>query len=171
MNKKDNYILLIIVIIILVSLLGIIYFSDKDKTLDDNNSKVIYKLVNDYSRFFTVNSCVYKYISYLSSKNTNSLLKVLDKEYIDSNNINENNIFDVLPNISGNYSFVSKKMYYNQVSDNYYIYYVYGYTEEDITDEIGHKEYYYFKVNFDQKNNTFSIVPIDSTFFEGVQNG
>ena len=170
MKKKDNHIILIIIVVILISILGIISFSDKDEE-DVSNKNVNYNIVVDYSRFFTVNSCIYKYFSYLSSKNYDNLFKVLDSEYIEKNSLNEDNILDFLPDLDGNYTFVSKKMYYQKVNDDYYIYYVYGYAEEDTNDKIGDKSYYYFKVNFDQKNSIFSITPINSNIFEEVSNG
>ena len=62
-------------------------------------------------------------------------------------------------------------MYYEKINNSYYIYYVYGYIEEEVIDGIGKKEDYYCQINFDENNGTFSIIPIDSTFFSEVQNG
>ena len=46
----------------------------------------------------------------------------------------ESNIYNYLPNLNGNYSFVSKKIYYEKKDDNYFKYYVYGYIEQDLID-------------------------------------
>lgn len=171
MVKKKDYTFLIIICVILFSILGLLYLENESDNVKEDEIKVKYYLLNDYSRFFTVNSCIYKYFSYLSSKDIDSLLKILDYKYIEDNKIDKNNIFDYLPNIDSYYSFVSKKMYYQKINDNYFSYYVYGYAEEDINSGIGNKSYYYFKVDLDQENSTFSITPIDSNLFEEVSNG
>lgn len=169
MEKKKDYTLLIIICLILFSIVGLLYFNKSED--EEQVEKTKYVILNDYSRFFTVNSCVYKYIQYLSNKNYDNLFKVLSKEYINDNNLNESNIYNYLPNLNGNYSFVSKKIYYEKKDDNYFKYYVYGYIEQDLIDSIGSKEYYYFLVNYDQKGNVFSITPIDKVAFDEVENG
>ena len=58
-----------------------------NKTVNNNKESGKINLLSDYSRFFTVNSCIYKYISYLQSKYTDSLMKVIDVNYIINNNI------------------------------------------------------------------------------------
>ena len=169
MEKKKDYTLLIIICLILFSLVGLLYFNKSED--EEQVEKTKYVILNDYSRFFTVNSCVYKYIQYLSNKNYDNLFKVLSKEYINDNNINESNIYNYLPNLNGNYSFVSKKIYYEKKDDNYFKYYVYGYIEQDLIDSIGNKEYYYFLVDYDQMDNVFSITPINKIVFDEVENG
>lgn len=169
MGKKKDYTLLIIICLILFSIVGLLYFSKSED--EEQIEKNKYVILNDYSRFFTVNSCVYKYIQYLSNKNYDNLFKVLSKEYINDNNINESNIYNYLPNLNGNYSFVSKKIYYEKKDDNYFKYYVYGYIEQDLIDSIGNKEYYYFLVDYDQMDNVFSITPINKIVFDEVENG
>ena len=169
MGKKKDYTLLIIICLILFSIVGLLYFSKSED--EEQIEKNKYVILNDYSRFFTVNSCVYKYIQYLSNKNYDNLFKVLSKEYINDNNLNESNIYNYLPNLNGNYSFVSKKIYYEKKDDNYFKYYVYGYIEQDLIDSIGNKEYYYFLVDYDQMDNVFSITPINKIVFDEVENG
>lgn len=169
MEKKKDYTLLILICIILLCVLSLFYlYNDKD-----NNSKEDkrdnYVLLKDYSRFFTINSCIYKYFSYLSNKDTDSLLKVLDSNYLLENNINSDNIYTKTLDLNSYYSFISKKIYYKKL-DNYYIeYFVYGYTEEENNYESV-KDYYYFKVVFDENNSTFNIAPINSELFKEVSN-
>ena len=172
MEKQNNNIKLIIICVVLVIVLGLLYLykgDKKDKTVDEK--EISYNLLEDYSRFFTVNSCIYKYFSYLSSKDTDSLLKVLDKKFIDSNNINEDNIFEKTLDLNAYYSFTSKKIYYKVLTEGYIEYYVFGYAEEENLNSDRIKDDYYFIVVFDEKNSTFSITPIDSELFEEVRNG
>jgi len=169
-NKK-RYILL--VILCLLFIFSIFLFNLKNK---DNNEEIIYdgnkvKLLSDYSRFFTVNSCVYKYITYLQSKNVDSIIKVLDEEYKNTKNINSSNVLENVENLSGNFSFVSKKIYYENI-DNYNIkYYVYGYLTEDTIDGYGEKLDRYYVVLFDTKKNIFTITPYNEFNFKEVTNG
>ena len=170
-TKKKNYTLLIVFIVILLCVLGLLYLEHNKESKEKPVENKKYLLLQDYSRFFTIDSCIYKYFQYLSSKNTSNLLKVLDDEYKKTNNINNDNIYDYLPDLDGEYTFSSKKIYYEKINDNYFTYYVYGYAQEELLDSIGNKDYYYFKVNYDQKNTIFSISPIDSNLFEEVSNG
>jgi len=167
-KKKDNYIVLIIICIILLSIVGIMYFDDND--LGNNNFKeneII--LLDDYSRFFTINSCVYKYISFITSKSTDNILEVLDSDYIKNNNITKDNIYNHIGELKGNYSFSAKKIYYQEQNKNFIKYYIYGYLIEDIMGTNGKKEDYYIIVNLDLENELFSVSPYDGKIFkEGI---
>ena len=172
--KKDNKVILLIIFVLLV-FAGLALYNYRNS--NNSNEEVIkeneeYKLLNDYSRFFTVNSCVYKYIQYLQKEDFDSLFKVLDNDFVNNANISSNNIYNYLPNISdGIYNFVSKKIYYTKVNDSYITYYVYGYMVEELMDSVGVKEYYTYKVNLDTSNQTFSIAPYNGDLFEEELNG
>ena len=163
--KKDNYILLIIIAAILISVLGIMYFGKDDSDTNSDN-EIQYKLLSDYSKFFTVNSCVYKYISYLSSGDTENILNVLDNDYKLKNNINKNNLFNYVKKLDGSYSFKAKKIYYGEISDDYISYLVYGYLIKDSLGNIISKEDYYITVNMDLNNHLFSVAPYDGKIFK-----
>ena len=168
-KKNNNYILLIIIAVILICVLGLWYISD-NKDNEDNKS-INYSIVNDYSDFFTVNSCIYRYIQYLSSKDTDKLLKVLNQEFIDNNNVTKDNIYSILTELDGEYSFSSKKMYVGTIKDKYYVYYVYGVLLKEEIEGIDSKVDKYFKVYYDKSENVFSIYPIDINDFNEVDNG
>lgn len=169
-NKKD-YTLLIIICVILLAILGIMFFNDDDKEIIDFNNEPEYKLLNDYSRFFTVDSCVYKYISLLSMDNKDNLLNVIDDEYIENNNLTKNNIYQFIPKLDGIYSFKSKKIYYQKFNDDFIKYYVYGYLIQEEMDEIINKVDYYVIIKMDIKNNLFSVTPYDGNLFKEDKNG
>lgn len=165
MKKKDNYVLMIIISLILISILGLLYFKDKDNS-NSTDEKTKYTLLNDYSRFFTIDSCIYKYISYLSSGDSASVLKILDSNYVKQNQINENNLYEFIDKLDGNYTYKSKKIYFVEIDKNYISYYVDGYLMQDLIDEDSNKTEMYFIVNLDLKNNLFSITPYDGKIFE-----
>jgi len=169
---KNNKILLIVFGVLLIMSLILYNFKLPDSKEKDISNNSEYQLVTDYSRFFTVNSCVYKYVEYLQSQDFDSLLKVLDHEYVSNNGINKNNIYNFLPNLSnGMYNFVSKKMYYKKLSNSYISYYVYGYIIEDTIDSTGTKQYYSYQVNLDIDNQTFNIAPYNGDLFKEGNNG
>ena len=165
-------IILFIIFIILVSFSLFIFNNQNKVEIEDNkNNKKEVLLLNDYNRFFTVNSCVYKYINYLQTKDINSILKVLNKDYLILNNIDSNNIFNYVEDLNGIYSFKSKEIYYEKINDNNYIYYVYGeLIKESINGYVEINERYY-TLNFDIKNQLFDITPFDNIGYKEVING
>lgn len=162
-NLKKIWLISIFVLLILFSMY-LIYINKEDKNVNEISFSVKYEIVKNYNDFYTVNSCVYRYLTYLQS-NPNALLKVLDDNYIKANNINENNIYNYLTKYEGNLSFSSKKMYEEKISSNIYKYYVYGYVEKDIMDSFPEKQEAYFIVKLDKKNNIFTIEPYDGKIF------
>lgn len=170
MKVKKDYKIFIIIIIILICILGLIFLSDKKKeNVVKKDNKFV--LVSDYSDFFTVNSSINKFVSYLSSSKLEDVVLVLNSEFKEQNNINVNNVNDFFPKLNGLVSFVSKKIFYQNSEDNKVVYYVYGYFEEETIDSIGKKSDYYFKVVFNNDNQTFDIMPLSENIYNEVQNG
>lgn len=169
MEKKKDYTLLIIICVLLLSVAVLLFLNNNDEEENILSKEPKYKLVDDYSRFFTINSCVYKYITYLSSNKTDDLISVLDEEYVSKNNIDTNNVYNYVNKLSGNYSFKSKKIFY-QVSDDKIIkYFVHGYLIEETINGIGTKQDYYLIVNLDTENQLFSVSPYDGDLFKEVE--
>ncbi len=169
--KQSDYKLIgICVVLVIISL---VIFSLKNEKEDnkDTNDYSKYKLVTDYSRFFTVNSCIYKYIVFLETEDFDNLFKVLDKDYVENNNLNSNNIYNYISKLEGNNSFVSKKMYSEEISSDYIRYYVYGYLYLDDLDSPKKSGENYYIVDLDLKNELFSITPSNEQSFREVQNG
>lgn len=168
MKEKKDYTLLIIICVILLCIVVLLFLNNNDKEVILSEEPK-YRLVEDYSRFFTVNSCVYKYITYLSSNKIDDLLKVLDEDYVNNNNINSDNVYNFVSKLNGNYSFKSKKIYYQVGNDNLVKYFVYGYLIEETIDGIGSKQDYYLIVNLDLENQLFSVSPYDGKMFKEVK--
>ena len=92
--KNKNNIILIIIFVILVGVLIYIVSTDKkeNSVVNESTKSYKYEVVNDYSDFFTIENCVNKYFNYLSLNDKDSLMKILDQEYLTStNNVLENN--------------------------------------------------------------------------------
>ena len=95
-DSVDKTLKLVIALIVIMAVLaGInqIFFKDKVKVKEDKVNPDEILLVDDYNRFYTVSSCVSKYLNYLTTNNTEKLLVLLSNEYKTKNNITESNIY------------------------------------------------------------------------------
>ena len=88
-SVDKNLKLVIALIVIMAVLAGInqVFFKDKVKVKEDKVNQDEILLVDDYNRFYTVSSCVSKYLNYLAANNTEKLLVLLSNEYKTENNI------------------------------------------------------------------------------------
>ena len=164
--KKDNS---KIVAIVLASItLVVVILSLLFKTNGSINHEK--SVVTDPSSFFTVNSCLYRTITYISSGDVDSLLKVVDSDYKKNKSLNKDNILSEFPTIPENSNFVSKKMYYEKINSNITKYYVYGIVEDNLLYEDGsigtiNNQELYFIVKLDANKNTFTVEPYDGKIF------
>lgn len=169
MNEKAerNKKILVIVIVISVLFLGIykIFFEKNVFEEEKIDTKTI-SVLRDNSRFFTVSSCVSKYIRYLSVKDTQNLLILLSNEYKEKNLINSNNMYNYIGTLNGNKTFSPKKMFQQRITKTIYKYYVFGYLEENMMDMVSAKQPYYLIVILDESNMTFAIEPYDGSMFK-----
>jgi len=167
-NKADrNKKILAIVIVVCVLFLGIykIFFEDKVYEEEKIDTKTI-SVLKDNSRFFTVSSCVSKYINYLSNSDTENLLTLLSSEYKKNNSIDSNNIYNYIGRLSGIQTFSAKKMFEQRMSKNIYKYYVSGFVQEELMNSISQKQVFYIIVILDEENMTFAIEPYDGSMFK-----
>ncbi len=171
-KTKNKWVIPLIILLVLLFSASMIYNLKKNdneniSTTINNNE---YVLLSDYSRFFTVNSCVYKFVNYLQKQEYEKLLEVLNKDFVSNNNISASNLNNFFPNLNnGTYSYVSKKIYYKKETKNIIKYYVYGYIQKETIDSVGEKNYYSYEVNFDTKNQTFDIAPYIGDLFKEEQ--
>jgi len=162
-NKK----ILAIVLVSLVVLLGIYnLFFNKSDVVDEKIDTETISIVDDNSRFFTVSSCVSKYLNYLSSKDTDNLLILLSEEFKTVNSITDLNIYSYIGSLDEPKNFSPRKMYEQRLSKSIYKYYVYGYIYSESIDSIASKQEYYLVVLLDEKNMTFAIEPYDGSMFK-----
>lgn len=155
-----------LVLVVAVFILGIYkLFVEKNDNKEKIDTTTI-SILNDSNRFFTVSSCVSKYINYLSVKDTDNLLILLSKEYKEKEEINDDNLYEKIGTINGTNSFTGKKIYEQRLSKTIYKYYVYGFTQEELMDSMSSKKDYYLIVILDEENMTFSIEPYDGEMFK-----
>ena len=166
MKKIGNDVLLAIIVATLaISVLVVSFITGKNNKKTNN-----IEIVTNYNDFYTVDSCIYRIITYINSNNNDNLLLVLNDKYKKENNIT--GISDLMLDIPDNGSFISKKMYYENINDNVKKYYVYGYIlpnimDLDTTEAKEEQKEIYFIVYMDEKNLTFSFEPYDGKVFIG----
>lgn len=169
---KKGYVTLLVIVTICVIIFGII--SNINKNNDEEKNEI--SVVTNYSDFYTVDGCINRFVTALSSKDTDSLLKQLTRTYKKENNIDKNNVVNVLGNIEAT-SFNTEAMYYEIVNDNVNKYYVKGTLIKETLDDnmnINKQELsiYYLIVYLDNKKDTFSVEPYDGkNFIEGDIDG
>ncbi len=165
---KDNSKYVAIVLAILAVIVIIISLIGETNTEKSNYDTLI---VTNPSNFYTVNSCLYRVITYLSEKDTDSLNLVVNDNYKKNNNVTKKNILDLFSDVDPNSTFVSEKMYYETINSNLTKYYVKGHIEanqilDDVILEDKNYDSVYFIVYLNTSNNLFSIEPYDGEIFK-----
>lgn len=165
MKDNSKYIAIgLAILAIIVVIISLVTGNDKKKT---NSAPVI---VTNASNFYTVNSCLYRTITYLSEKDKESLNLVLSEEYKKENKIRKDDVLNLFPDVEANSTFVSEKMYYETITSNITKYYVKGHIEiNSIMDDIPlQKQDYdsvYFVVYLNSSDKLFSIEPYAGEIF------
>ena len=121
MNKKSIFLIIGLFLVAIGVLVYSTFFANKE---EENKNDI--KIVTNYSEFYTVNSCLYRVITYLHSSDSDTMLLLLPDKYKKSNKINKSNVLDQFTKVTEDSTFTSKKMYYQKVNDNIKKYYVYG---------------------------------------------
>ena len=156
-NKKNIFILFLGLLAI-----GVVFFN----MFVGSKKKNEIEIVTSSSKFYTVSSCVNRYMYYISLEDKKSLLEILEKKYVKKNNIDENNILDKIDKFDNDYNFLASKMYQQEVNNNVMKYYVKGYlVEKNASSGVEHQNNYYLIVYLDSKNSTYSIEPYDGEIF------
>jgi len=169
MNNKveRNTKIFAIVIVIAVLLLGIykLFFEKKYVEIEKIDTETI-SVLDDNSRFYTVSSCVSKYLNYLSTLETEELLILLSNDYKTKNSINSENIYNYIGTNEGIVNFSPKKMFQQRLSKSVYKYYIKGYIEREGLNTLSIRQDYYIIVILNEKDMTFEIEPYDGSMFK-----
>lgn len=179
--KKIIYIIIVIIIIliILLSILFIKLEKMKQTNNEQNNEISSYKetdkniienkieRVTNRDMFFTVSSCVEKYLNLITQKETEKLYNLLYDEYKQKFNVTEENIYEHIGEHSEYQIFTAKKMYkLEKYSNNKY--FVYGIIRDDVEYSDNIESDYYITVIMNPMNGTFSIMPNGFMFSNDV---
>ena len=113
------------------------------------------EIVTNPNEFFTVSSCVDQYYSYLSANEVESLMTILDKKYIEKNNIDNSNIINKLNGDSNQYIYSPKEAYRRNVVK----YYITGIKQKELMDVIENVKEEQYEITLYHQNSTFTIKP------------
>jgi len=164
---KIFIVILIIILAIIIGVIGILKHESQNKTENEinNNIQIEEKAkimrVDNVNMFFTVENCINKYITYLSSKDTDIIFNLLDKSYKTELGINKENVLQYVEELNGMYAFTAKDMYYEE-NDNIQTYYVTGEITADGLEEVvleTNNIKFNITVILDMSNNTYTIIP------------
>lgn len=172
--KKVIMILIIIVIILSIGLLIVVKINSKvepEKLLEVQKERESYlntinnpgllvdgitpKRVTASNMFFTIEECAKQYIQYAIENNTKAIQSLLDEKYLEKEKLDIQKINTISKTYTKN-NFNKTVEMYEIPGLKYYTYY--------IKHKLG-KETIYFVVNTDASVNTFSVVPIEKTYY------
>ena len=151
----------------LVILLAITIKHEKESEVPSITAKDS-KVLLDRNRYYTIKSAITKYYSYLNMKDYEAVLKILDKNYKDKNDITETNLDEYLTDTDKQLSYQSKVMCLKSVKKGVYTFVTEG-TEiaSNTGTEIGEK---YYQVTLDGNTSLFSLMPVDKKDYQEVCN-
>lgn len=164
---------MVILMIFFAIIIGIVLFfsfienSKKNKTEFEN-----LEMLTDTSLFFSVSKNINKLYDFLGSNSSESVLDILDKDYITNNKLNINNVVDYFGFKDENVRYYPVDMYVIG-KNNYLLFYVNGYIKNDdysgdnkIIDEVS------FIVNYDIDKYAFTLELIDKKKYDKfIKNG
>ncbi len=164
MNKtaKIEMIISIILIVIFGSLLIYVSVTRSD---DDDLIDTTVSALSDVNRFFTIDSAIAKYFSYVTSQDSDSLLKILDEDYIERNNITSSNIYDFVGSYDTNIKTSLIEAYQVSSYDNIYKYYVKVALKLETIYSSTLQEYTYYIITINENELTYAIEPIYESLY------
>lgn len=174
MDKKILKYIIILFILVITGLIALIVLTknnngkEKYYNLELTASKEITedKLFSDY---ITFNSLINKYFNLIKEQNVEGLLGILSEEFIDNEEITNENIFKKLNLVNSKQVYYSTKIYELESSLNVRNYFVYGNIVNSETNKSGAKLKCNFIIKNDLVNNTFSIAPYGSIYNDYIE--
>lgn len=181
-RKKTLILLMIIVVIIIISIVVALLLlttsnneevaSNNTVSEENNNETEAEPQINE-TKYYNITNVVRTYLGaldkskYILSDGTNysedestkeSIYNLLSTEYIESNNITVENVYDYVKDVNENITFVPLDMRISQGQnvDNFLVYGNIVYMDSQDLEKV------YVIVNIDNTKNTFSIEPINS---------
>ena len=171
MNKTEKIELSVVIILVVVLVFSFVYvkFTENKKEEETINTEVV--ALADVNRFFTIDSAISKYFSYITLKDNESLLKILDEDYIERNNITASNISNYVGNYDDNIRSSLEEAYQVSSYNNIYKYYVKVVLKAETLYESTLQGYVYYIVTINENELTFAIEPISDIIYSNKVKG
>lgn len=162
--EKRTLIAWFIIGIVVVILIALFYYEfeikENNKDIDKN-----YTILTDINRYYTVRGAVIKYYSYISSKDYESVIKILDQDYVKENKLTVENINNIVTDTSEPINFSTRLICSKKIGKGKVSYLVAGFEEYMFSGNRMDSKYY--KVILDGNNLVFSVTPIEEKEFGG----
>ena len=164
-NRKDDIRTFVVIVVVCAICIVIALILNIKSNVDELSS------VNEYNVFFSNVNYINSYINYVASENSIAIYNVLDKKYIEKNNITYDNILDYIDDYSIGSSLKATGMEYVKVGNNF-VYYVKGMIYENTYEGVSLlDDDFSIVVVTDFKNLSFSLYPVDNNNYKEVING
>lgn len=165
-EDRNNKILILILSVGLIALIAYkVFFEKKDEERTIIDTETI-ELVTNPNDFYTVSSCVSKYLNYLTIHDSEKILLLLSEEYKNNNSITGSNLNNYISYFNDRHTFDPREMYVQRLDESIYKFYVYGLIGVDSMLSDTTLTDYYIIVILDRSNLTFSIEPYDGEMFK-----
>lgn len=172
--KNLKYVIIALgIILIALIVITIVIFSKKGNSeamepdQDESGIVIPYKteVVKNATQYFTVSSCIQKYLDSVYKGEGIAVYNMLSKEFISANNVDDINSLNVVDKLENPSLFEAKKM--NMIGGDFIeTYSVYGLISN--RDNPSLREEAYFLVTLDVSNLTFSVTPKEVSKLEDI---
>lgn len=118
--------------------------------------------INDENRYLSITSAITTYVNNIRARNAENLMIILDKKYVEENQINASNVIDILEKYEDSYIVNIREIYKIISFDDITIYYTKGRIMEE---QFGtFKQDYvrdnYYKITINENTLAFAIAPL-----------
>ncbi len=176
---KKIILITIVLLLIITVIISIVLLKNENETENNNasNNSIETKTENEIqleqvksaTAFFTVQSCVSKFITYVQDNDKESVFKILDSNYIKKNNITKENVLTKVEQIEDLATFKAEKMYLEEIDEDNIRYYVKGILQKSTisqSDDVEDKteiinDDFKIVVTLNYNDMIFSVAPLE----------
>lgn len=171
MNKTSKIELSIVILLVVIFCGSFIYMKSMEVMKDNESINTDVVALADVNRFFTIDSAISKYFSYITLKDGESLLSILDEDYISRNNITTANIYQFVGNYNSNIKTSLEEAYRVSSYENIYKYYTKVALKEETLYDSTLQGYNYYIVTINENELTYAIEPISEIIYNNKVKG
>ena len=171
MNKTSKIELSIVILLVVIFCCCFIYMKSMEVMKDNESINTDVVALADVNRFFTIDSAISKYFSYITLKDGESLLSILDEDYISRNNITTANIYQFVGNYNSNIKTSLEEAYRVSSYKNIYKYYTKVVLNEETLYDSTLQGYNYYIVTINENELTYAIEPISEIIYNNKVKG
>ncbi|HIT37113.1 MAG TPA: hypothetical protein IAB59_01370 [Candidatus Onthousia faecipullorum] len=171
MNKTSKIELSIVILLVVIFCGSFIYMKSMEVMKDNESINTDVVALADVNRFFTIDSAISKYFSYITLKDGESLLSILDEDYISRNNITTANIYQFVGNYNSNIKTSLEEAYRVSSYKNIYKYYTKVVLNEETLYDSTLQGYNYYIVTINENELTYAIEPISEIIYNNKVKG